>query len=297
VDVLHSHYRRTTLVGRAVQRPRGSPPLLYTLHLSDMPASGIRRWWADYGDHLHAAAAEGRRWAVDVAGVPADRITLLPHGIHTERFPRAGVAEKLAARRALGLEAGDRVAAFVGRLDDPKNAHWVLDVAAEAREAVPNLKVVFCGAGPHEADLRRQIEERGLAERVRMIGERPDPLEVYQAVDALLLPSLREGFSLVTAEAMSVGVPVIRTRTAGAEELVVEGVTGATTAIERRAFVSAAVAFLADGEALARMGEAAARHVREGFTFERQLRETIAMYRRLAGSAGRTREAVVDRLV
>jgi glycosyltransferase involved in cell wall biosynthesis len=76
---------------------------------------------------------------------------------------------------------------------------------------------------------------------------------------------------------------VCRTGTAGTAELIVEGVTGRSTPIERDAFIAAAVEFLTDQATLRRMGIAAARHVRERFTFERQLQDTLALYRRLAG--------------
>lgn len=283
-DVIHSHYRRTNWIGRRLQDNR-RPPLLYTLHLSDMPITW-RSWLSnDYGDHVHVPAAEGRRWAIERAGVDAARISLIPHGIHVERYPVAGAAARAAARRQFGLGGGDRVAAYVGRLDVPKNEDWLLDVAQRSRESIPNLRILIAGAGPHEAAFRRAIVERGLEGRAIALGERDDPLGVYQAADALLLPSQREGFSLVTAEAMSVGVPVCRTRTAGAAELIVENVTGRTTAIEREAFVSAAIEFLRDGDALARMAPAAAAHIRQHFTFARQLQQTIELYQRLAGIA------------
>jgi glycosyltransferase involved in cell wall biosynthesis len=283
-DVIHSHYRRTNWIGRRLQDHR-RPPLLYTLHLSDMPITW-RAWLSnDYGDHVHVPAAQGRRWAMERADVDPARISLIPHGIQAEQFPLADAAARAAARRQLGLGEGDRVAAYVGRLDVPKNEDWLLDVADRSHELIPNLKVLVAGAGPHEAEFRRAIVQRQLEARVIALGERDDPLSVYQAADALLLPSQREGFSLATAEAMSAGVPVCRTRTAGAAELIVENVTGRTTAIEREAFIAGAIEFLRDGEALARMSPAAAAHIRAHFTFERQLQQTIELYRRLAGIA------------
>jgi hypothetical protein len=63
--------------------------------------------------------------------------------------------------------------------------------------------------------------------------------------------------------------------------MVVEQVTGRSTPIDRRAFVSAAVAFLSDREPLAVMGARAARHVGEHLTFHRQLHDTLALYRSL----------------
>ena len=84
------------------------------------------------------------------------------------------------------------------------------------------------------------------------------------------------------AEAMSVGVPVLRTRTSGVAETVVENVTGRSVPIDHDAFLSAAVVMLSERDALARMGAAAARHVREHLTFDRQLAQTVELYRRLS---------------
>jgi glycosyltransferase involved in cell wall biosynthesis len=281
VDVIHSHYRRTTWVARRLQHA-GRPPLLYTVHLSDMPITW-RSWFSnDYGDHVHVPSADARRWATDRAGVAPDRITLIPHGIDVARYPVGDAAARAAARRQLGLANGDRVAAYVGRLDVPKNEEWLLDVAERSRESIPTLKILVAGGGPHEAAFRHAITARRLDGRVIALGECDDPLSVYQASDAFLLPSQREGFSLATAEAMSVGLPACRTRTAGAAELIVENLTGRTTPIEHEAFVTGAIEFLRDGAALARMSAAAAGHIRAHFTFDRQLQQTVDLYRRLA---------------
>jgi glycosyltransferase involved in cell wall biosynthesis len=287
VDVIHTHYRRGTFLARRLQQGGSSArvPVLYTVHLSHISLRFPRRMLTDFGDHTHAASVQARDWLLNEAKVPAERITVIPHGIDSHRFPRVDVPGRAAAREALGLAAGDRVALFVGRLDHPKNVAGMLDFAAAAAPAIPDLRVLLLGDGPEEARLRAEITARRLDSRVRMLGHRDDPLPIYQAADALLLPSLREGFSLVTAEAMSVGVPVLRTRTSGSRELIIEGVTGRSVPIERDDFVRGATEFLADREKLAEMGEAAAKHVREHFTFERQLEQTIALYRRLADNA------------
>jgi glycosyltransferase involved in cell wall biosynthesis len=284
VDILHSHYRRGTLIGRRLQKHTGSfkLPILYTLHLSHIPIGWPQRVFSDFGDHTHVASEQAREWLTTDARVDPSRITLIPHGIDPAKFPLADDATRAAARAALGLSINDRVAAFVGRLDYPKNVDWILDLAdAAARKGSNGLRLLLAGEGPQESALRAEIHDRKLDHIVRLLGHR-DPLPIYQASDALLLPSLREGFSLVTAEAMSVGVPVLRTRTSGSTELILEGITGATTPIDRAAFVSAALDFLADPAKLRAMGRAAADHVRAHFTFDRQFQQTIDLYRRLS---------------
>jgi glycosyltransferase involved in cell wall biosynthesis len=279
IDLLHVHYRRPMLVARPIQR-RFKIPILYTLHLSHMPMSFGRQFISDFGDHAHAASEDGRDWLLEV-GVADRQITVIPHGIDPSKFPLADEPTRSAARDSFGLPPEARVAAFVGRLDYPKNEQWLIDVALR----MPELHILVAGDGPNEKEFRDHVAREHLGGRVHALGNRPS-LAVYQASDAVLLPSLREGFSLVCAEAMSVGTPPLRTRTSGTRELIVENVTGRSCAIDHDAFVAAAVEFLSlDTTELRRMGQAASRHVQENFTFDRQLAQTLALYRRLASNA------------
>jgi glycosyltransferase involved in cell wall biosynthesis len=255
--------------------------VLYTVHLSDLSLAGPRGWFTDFGDHTHVASDEARAWVIDAGGVPPDRVTLIPHGVDAQRFPLADDATKAAAKTSLGFAPNDRVAAFVGRFDVPKNEEWLIDLAEASRQRLPDARFVLLGEGPHEPALRRRIDASSLGERVKLLS-RQDPLPIYQAADALLLPSIREGFSLVCAEAMSVGVPVLRTRTAGTAQLIREVVTGRSVPIDHDAFIAAAIEFLSDRDALRRMGAAASEHVRDDFTFDRQVDRTIDLYSRLA---------------
>jgi glycosyltransferase involved in cell wall biosynthesis len=282
VDLLHAHYRRATLLGRRLQHSRGIPPLLYTVHLSHMPMTIGRRWLSDFGDHTHVAAAQARQWLIDQKLIKTpNRITCIPHGVDPARFPIATNAQRISARLAFGIPHDATIAAYVGRLDYPKNEEWLLDLADRSRAKLPNFKLLIAGSGPHEAAVRETIRSRNLSDRVILLGE-CDPLPIYQAADAALLPSLREGFSYVNAEAMSVGVPVLRTNTAGTQEMIIENVTGRSTPIEREAFIAAAMDFLSDRNKLREMGHAAAEHVRQNLSFDRQLSQTLALYRRLA---------------
>ena len=279
VDLIHTHYRKATLVARRLQK-NINVPILYTLHLSHIPLGGPWRWLTDFGDHTHAAASEARDWLIEDVRIPTQRISLIPHGVHTERFPVPTAAERQAARATFSLTEDNLVALYLGRLEDPKNESWLVDLAAMSKDSLPGLRVLMAGDGPNEISIRQQLDRQGLEDRVWMLGHR-EPLPLLQAADAMLLPSQREGFSYACAEAMCAGVPVLRTRTSGTKELIVEGTTGRSVPIDRQAFLNTAVEFLSDKSALQRMGIAAATRIRRDFTFNRQLTETIAMYTRL----------------
>ena len=170
----------------------------------------------------------------------------------------------------LGLPLDTTVAGYIGRFEHPKNEGWVVDLA----KAMPETTFVMKGGGPRERELD------GAPVTVLPYG---DPLLVFEAIDLLLLPSSLEGFSFVTAEAMSVGRPVLRTRTAGVDEMIIEGKTGFSCEIDHDAFISAGLTALSNRERLVSMGAAAASHVRANLTHERQVRQTLALYRSMIG--------------
>ncbi len=293
-DLIHVHYRKPALLARRVA-PALRVPILYTLHLTDLSLTGPLRLLTDLGDHTHAPSQSARDWLINEARIDPSRISLIPHGIDPQRCPQATEHSRAAARTALNLPPNATVAAYVGRFDDPKNVLWMLDILTHAparttpggtpgsTSAEPSLHLLFMGQGPHESELRNQIARHNLQHHTQILPY-DNPLTVYHAADALLLPSSREGFSLVCAEAMSAGCPVLRTATAGHHEQIIEGVTGSVTAIDRAAFARAADNFLSDRPALARMGAAAAEHVRRHLTFSKQLDDTLKLYHSLVSA-------------
>jgi len=277
VDVLHTHYRRATLLGRRLQSHR-TPPVIYTLHLSHLSLKFPRNLFSDFGDISHVASLEARDWLTRDAHIPQDKIRFIPHGIDLARYTPTSREQRSDARRQLKLNDTDRVAVFVGRYDYPKNVDWLIDLAASSSEILPNLKIFLVGEGPEAPDLRLRIATENLFDRV-FITDYQDPLPYYRAADALLLPSLREGFSFVCAEAMATGIPALRTRTSGTRELILENTTGRSVPIDHDAFIDASISFLRDVDELRRMGADAAEHVRKNFSFDLQLSRTLDLYR------------------
>lgn len=159
-----------------------------------------------------------RRWrgAVDatvcVDPAVARRIpgaVFVPNACSTERL--RGPARELFApspRRTLG---------FLGRLLPFKNVEWLVDHVGEldCNLAVQGLDTAWLTA----ADLARRAARLGLAERVRFLPPGGDVGTLLRSVDALVIPSRREGLPMVALEAGRLGVPVIATRVGALPEL------------------------------------------------------------------------------
>ncbi|HQY88093.1 MAG TPA: glycosyltransferase family 4 protein [Tepidisphaeraceae bacterium] len=281
IDLIHSHYRKSTHLARRFQKSRAvneRPPILYTLHLSHINVKGWRRWMTDFGDHVHIASEDAREWMTKDARVPPERITCVPHGIDPSLWPITTADDRARARRELNLHPDATVMLFVGRLDYPKNEMWVIDAHQAARRTIPNLQTLIVGDGPNRTQLESIVK---YLNRVHLLGER-NPLSAYRAADLFVLPSEREGFSYVCCEAMSSGLAILRTRTSGTSETVIENVTGKSVPIDHDIFEKTAVEMLRDPKRLAEMGRNAARHVRDHLTFDRQIHRTLDLYRSLA---------------
>jgi glycosyltransferase involved in cell wall biosynthesis len=174
----------------------------------------LSKGWCAVSEHLVRAMDE-------LAGEP--RGVLVANGVDAELFaPR----ERRAARAALGL-SGERapdapLVLVVGHLIERKDPLLALEVVARLRaSAAANARLVYVGRGVLESELRAAVASRGFETWVSLVGEAaPDVLaRWYNAADALLLTSRREGRPNVVLEALSSGLPVLATDAGGTAEL------------------------------------------------------------------------------
>ena len=121
----------------------------------------------------------------------------------------------------------DRYIVNMGRLIPDKGHKLLVDSFANLASNFPDLSLVIVGDGPEKEKLRNMIESYGLAERIILLGSVHDIYPVLENAECFVLPSLREGFCLALAEAMSCAVvPVSFDCPSGPAEIIRDGVDG-----------------------------------------------------------------------
>jgi len=184
--------------------------------------------------------------------VREDAIRVVPNGIE---IPEAVTRERRPLRRAI----------TVANLRAEKG-HDVLIDALAMRPDLGAIQLDFAGDGPCRSALEQRARDRGVADRVRFLGERHDIQELLRTADFSILPSRTEAFPNSVLEAMAAGLPVIATRTGGICELIDDGVTGLLVPTGDAVGLSHAMARIAaDPDAALGLG-AAARSVVERYT-------------------------------
>lgn len=114
----------------------------------------------------------------------------------------------------------------VGRLADAKDHQSLIEAWAKLEDRFPNWEVRIFGQGPLKGSLSRRIRLAGL-KRLKIHKPTSEIMSEYAAARVLAMPSRHEGFGLVTAEALSVGLPVVGfANCEGTNELVRHGHNG-----------------------------------------------------------------------
>lgn len=110
---------------------------------------------------------------------------------------------------------------YIGRLSAPKGIFYLLE--AFKRLNNPNIELICVGEKIGSEDLFAQYDEY-----YTYLGSvlNSEISKVYQSCDVYIMPSLWEGMSLTLGEAMASGLPVIATKSSGADSLIDEGKNG-----------------------------------------------------------------------
>jgi glycosyltransferase involved in cell wall biosynthesis len=217
-----------------------------------------------------------RAYLIATEHVPADGIAQVYLGFDFDRLE--AIARGGSALRAeLGLRERF-VVGTVGRLSPTKGHKYLIAAADLLRETIPNLSLMFVGAGSTET-LEELVHAQGLDGNVLILGHRDDVPACLSAADVVAHPTLSEGFGQVLAEALAVGRPVVASDVGGTSEIVKNGQTGLLVpAAEPDALATAIRTLYEDQPLRERLGAAGQQDVRRRFTIERMIDGHVSSY-------------------
>lgn len=300
-DVVHAHFWMSGMASLDAAKPLGIP-VVQTFHAlgaekrrhqgarDTSPSTRLNTEERIAREAAHViATASAEAFELVRMGAERSNITVIPCGVDTAHFSVRGAAERRGSRRRL---------VCLSRLVERKGIGDVVTALA----SLPDTELIVAGgpdvraleADPEARRLREFARAHGVGDRIEFRGrvERSNVPALLRSADAVVCYPWYEPFGIVPLEAMACGVPVVVASVGGLVDSVVDGVTGVH--VEPRAPMALAAtlqALLRDNDALARLGKAGARRVRERFTWTRIAADSLAVYDRLAAAAAMTARA------
>lgn len=203
-----NHYSAVAAFAR-LRLGRAAPPIVAKVsnalvrpELAPGAAWRYRRWLRlhpHFLDHVVAMSPAMAAEAIAEMRMPAERVSVIANPPALSRAD-AGALPLPSGRYILG----------VGRLEPQKR--WDRLIAALPRLRDPGVRLMILGEGSARGALQAQIAALGLGDRVSLPGHAGDPLPALRAAALAVLTSDYEGVPGVLREALSVGTPVVATR-------------------------------------------------------------------------------------
>jgi len=264
----HMNLKRYSPLTRVVQR--------VLAWLSGAPAAVVSNSIAGRQQHARLGYRP-RRWVV------------IPNGFDTQRF-RPDLSARAAIRGEWRLSDDTVIVACIARVDPMKDHSTFLDAAKLVVHRGRNVHFVLVGKDTET--LASAVAERGLTDRVLLLGYQGHVERLLPGVDVGCLSSLGEGFPNVLGEAMACGIPCISTDVGDVRRII--GDTGLVVPVRDPAALAGAMIDLIDLEPdeRAKLGRAARARIEAEYSLPKIVDWYGALYSDLATESSLPHEGI-----
>ncbi len=203
-----------THVHEMIDHPKIVAKILYTLHLKNC-------------DKMVVVSHAVKNHIEKLLKIKREKIVVIHNGIEQIKFKN-----KKDYRKEFNIPHDSKVVAVIGRINSIKGQDHFINAMEKVVEKNNNVYGLIIGDAFENQEWRVQqlkelIIKKNLHNRIIYCGFRNDVNEIYQIIDALVLPSIQnDSFPTVVLEAMSCGIPTIAYKCGGVEEMINDGVNG-----------------------------------------------------------------------
>jgi glycosyltransferase involved in cell wall biosynthesis len=295
IDLVHSQGARADFFARLAGRTAGVPHIVSTVQ---MPVEGFKvgpfrkkiyrlmdQFSERYVERFLVVSDSLKKTLIEQRGISAQRVVRIYNGIELDQYCPGAVKANLRNRWGIPREAP--LVGAIGRMVWQKGFEFFIKAIPEILEVTPNARFLFVGDGPLRPDLENLAQELDVYDRIIFTGFRPNIQHFLSTIDVLVVPSLLEGFPMITLEAMAMARPIVATQIQGIVEQISDGKEGILVSQRNPdALASAVLRLIQHRELSARLGAAARIKVEKCFSVGKMVRETEEVYLSLLKANG-----------
>jgi glycosyltransferase involved in cell wall biosynthesis len=291
IDIVHSQGARADFFARVAGRIARASHILST---TQMPVEGfeagflrkrIYRFFDGfterYVDRFIVVSDSLKTHLIEKRQIPGHKIIRIYNGIELDQYHTKTGGDNF--RKELGISQDVHLIGAIGRMVRQKGFKYLIQAIPDIVRDIPDPKFLFVGDGPLRERLEALSEELRVKDNVIFAGFRSDIKEILSAIDILVIPSLLEGFPMITLEAMAMAKPIVATNIDGITEQILDGINGILVPPkDPSALAKSVIGVLNDRETARTMGLAARKKVEQEFSVEMMVSETERVYQSLA---------------
>lgn len=291
-DVIHAH---DWLVAPASISSKHylKVPLVATIHSTEVGRShGLHgpdsylidgfEWWLTYeAKRVIVASYSMKREVEEHFHLPSEKIDVIPNAIDASKYEVN--IDRGAVKRKFGIDPGERVVLFIGRLVPQKGAEYLIMATPKIIEQHPEARIVIVGNGWVKGHLLNLALSTGYSHKITFLGfiSDRDLIELTLSSDVLVIPSIYEPFGIVALEGMAAGVPIVASNVGGLSEVIEHDKTGFLAYRESPDSIAWGVnRILSDPGYASWLVQNAKKKIREVYSWEAVARRTIEVYKR-----------------
>jgi len=289
IDLVHSH--ASSFVGAAIAAKLSNVPSLVHVHeygfrLSRVANKGYYALVPRFADQI-VTCAEFITDGFVQNGIATSKVRTIYNGVDLDYFDPGILSKGENFKEQIGTDEDSWLVGFVGRFTSRKGVGIFVESALRILAVRKDVIFVIVGAADdqirNELDYResvlRLVEDAGMMDHFRFVGNRSDMPQVYKSFDLLVFCSPQDMGPLVPLESMSMNTPVVVASDGGAAEEVVDGETGIIAHSGNPQSIAELVLKLMDDrtkvEAMGRQGRT---HVEQNFSQHRYVQGFIDLY-------------------
>ncbi|BAP61376.1 glycosyl transferase [Methanococcus maripaludis KA1] len=149
-------------------------------------------------------------------GICEDNISVIYNGIDLEKYTNSNTKE-------------DNSICYVGRLVKYKKVDDLIKAVEIIKKDISGIKLNIIGSGPEEKNLKKIVIEKNLENNVKFLGflkSHSEVMNYLKRAKLFSLPSIVEGFGMVTIEAVAAETPYVNSKIPPTVEITQNGVGG-----------------------------------------------------------------------
>ena len=213
-------------------------------------------------------------------GIPREKVVKIYNGVETDHYkPHNQEVGRRRIRREYSVNESEILIGSLGRLVWQKGFEYFLQSIPALIRDIPKVRFMLVGEGPLRQELERLAMSLGIRDRLVLTGYHSDIRDMMAAMDVVVIPSVLEGFPMITLEAMAMEKPIVATRIDGITEQIMDGREGILVPPRNTANLSQAIIKIVSNPNMAfTLGKAARRRVTTEFSVQQMIKATIHVY-------------------